>query len=246
MKATERHKLKENEFARTVANARQMLEERGRDLGFMAVAIVLALVALGGYTWWRQSRNEKANTLLAGALAVHEAPVVAPAEPTPGSPVPVEQPGTFKTERAKLEAALPKFIETAERYPTTDAGIAARYHAAGVLAQLGRFSEAEQRYQEVIDKGGRTIYARTGRLGLADAQLAQGKFDPAIAIYRDLSTESNPQLPVDGVLMQLGRAYLRAGKKEDAARAFNRVVEEFPDSVYVADARRELEAAKKG
>jgi outer membrane protein assembly factor BamD (BamD/ComL family) len=46
--------------------------------------------------------------------------------------------------------------------------------------------------------------------------------------------------------MQLGRAYLRAGKKEDAARAFNRVVEEFPDSLYVADARRELEAAKKG
>jgi outer membrane protein assembly factor BamD (BamD/ComL family) len=53
-------------------------------------------------------------------------------------------------------------------------------------------------------------------------------------------------LPVDGVLMQLGQAYQRAGKGEDAARAFNRVVEEFPDSVYVAEARRELEAAKKG
>ena len=246
MKATERHKLKENEFARTVANARQMIEERGRDLGLVLVAVVLALVAVGGYTWWRQARNEKANALLASALAVHEAPVAAPAEPTPGSPVPVEQPGTYRTEQAKLEAALPKFVETAEQYPSTDAGIAARYHAAGVLAQLGRYAEAEQRYQEVVDAGGRTIYARTARLGLADAQLAQRKFDPAIAIFRDLSTESNPALPVDGVLMQLGRAYLRAGKREDAARAFNRVVEEFPDSLYVADARRELEAAKKG
>ncbi len=246
MKATERHKLKENEFARTVAHARQVLEARGRDLGLVLVVIVIALAAVGGYTWWRQSRNDKANTLLAAALAVHEAPVVAPAEPAPGSPVPVEQPGTYKTEQAKLEAALPKFVETADTYPSTEAGIAARYHAAGVLAQLGRYAEAEQRYQEVIDTGGRTIYARTARLGLADAQLAQRKYDPAIAIYRDLSTESNPQLPVDGVLMQLGRAYLRAGKKEDAARAFNRVVEEFPDSLYVADARRELEAAKKG
>ncbi len=246
MKATERHKLKENEFARTVAHARQVLEERGRDLGLVLLAIVLALAAVGGYTWWRQSRNDKANTLLAAALAVHEAPVVAPAEPTPGSPVPVEQPGTYKTEQAKLEAALPKFMETADTYPSTEAGIAARYHAAGVLAQLGRYAEAEQRYQEVIDQAGRTIYARTARLGLADAQLAQRKYDPAIAIYRDLSTESDPQLPVDGVLMQLGRAYLRAGKNEDAARAFNRVVEEFPDSLYVADARRELEAAKKG
>jgi TolA-binding protein len=246
MKATERHKLKENEFARTVAHARAGLEERGRDVGLVLLAIVIALAAVGGYTWWRQSRNAKANTLLAGALAVHEAPVVAPSEPAPGSPVPVEQPGTFRTLRMKLEAALPKFTETADAYPTTDAGIAARYHAAGILAQLGRYAEAEQQYQEVVDKGGRSIYARTARLGLAGAQLAQNKFDSAIAIYRDLTTETNPQLPVDGVLMELGQAYLRAGKGEDAARAFNRVVEEFPDSIYAADARRELEAAKKG
>jgi TolA-binding protein len=246
MKATERHKLKENEFARTVANARQVLEERGREFGMVLVAIVLALVAVAGYTWWRQSRTAKATALLAEALAVHEAQVVAPVDPTPGSPMPVEQPGTFRTEKAKLEAALPKFMETAESYPSTDAGVAARFHAAGILAELGRHGEAEQRYQEVVDRGGRTIYSRTARLGLAEAQLAQGKFDGAIAIYRDLSTESNPQLPVDGVLMQLGRAYLRAGKHEDAARAFNRVVEEFPDSVYVADARRELVTAKKG
>jgi TolA-binding protein len=246
VKATERHKLKENEFARTVAHARQMFEERGRDFGVVLAAIVIALAAVGGYTWWRQSRNATANALLAGALAVHEAPVVAPSAPTPGSPMPVEQPGTFRTEQAKLEAALPKFMETADAYPSTDAGIAARFHAAGILGQLGRHAEAEQRYQEVADKGGSTIYSRTARLGLAEAQLAQGKFDAAIAIYRDLSTESTPRLPVDGVLMQLGRAYLKAGKKEDAARAFNRVVEEFPDSVYVADARRELEAAKKG
>jgi len=238
MKATERHKLKENEFARTVAQARASLEERGRDVSLVLLAIAIALAAVGGYTWWRQSRNAKANTLLAGALAVHEAPVIAPSEPTPGSPVPVEQPGTFRTLQMKLEAALPKFLETANAYPNTDAGIAARYHAAGILAQLGRYPEAEQRYQEVVEKGGRSIYARTARLGLAGAQLAQNKFDSAIAIYRDLSTETNPQLPVDGVLMQLGQAYLRAGKAEDAARAFNRVVEEFPDSVYVADARR--------
>ena len=246
MKATERHKLKENEFARTVAHARQKLETRGRDLGVMALVIVIALAAVGGYSWWRQSRNAKANTLLANALAVHEAPVVPLEEPKPGSPIPVEQPGTYRTQAARLEAALPKFLETADAYPSTDAGVAARYHAAAILAQLARYPEAEQRYQEVIDKGGRTIYARTARLGLGDAQLAQKKFDSAIAVYRELSTESNPQLPVDGVLMQLGRAYMLAGKKEDAARAFNRIVEEFPESIYMADARREMEAAKKG
>ena len=156
------------------------------------------------------------------------------------------QAGTFQTERAKLDAALPKFTSAAEEFPNTDAGIAARYHAAGILASLGRYPEAEQRYQEVVDKAGRGIYGRTARLGLADAQVAQGKFDPAIKVYQELSTDTASQLPVDGVLMQLGRALAKAGKKDDAARAFNRVVEEFPQSVYAADAKRELEDVKKG
>lgn len=245
MKATERHKLKENEFARSVAQAREALQSRGRDFGTIILVVLVAVAAIGGYSWWQTSRTGKANALLASALAVHEAPVVAPAEPKPGSPLPVEQPGTFRTEQAKLEAALPKFLEAANAYPSTDAGIAARYHAAGILAQLGRHADAEQRYQEVVDRGSGSIYARTARLGLAGVQVAQKKYDSAIAIYRELSTASTPELPVDGVLMQLGRAYVQAGKREDAARAFNRVVEEFPDSVYATDARRELEAAKK-
>jgi TolA-binding protein len=246
MKSTERHKLKENEFAHTVARARQVIDTRGRDMATVAVLVVAALAIAFGYMAWRHSRDAKANTMLAAALAVAEAPVVAPVAPAPGSPMPVQQPGTFQTERARLEAALPKFLQAAEAYPNTDAGIAARYHAAGTLASLGRFAEAQQRYQEVVDKAGSRIYARTARLGLAEVQVAQGKYDDAIKIYQQLSTDTTSQIPVDGVLMELGRAYLKAGRKAEAAHAFTRIVEEFPQSLYVADARREMEEAKKG
>ncbi len=176
---------------------------------------------------------------------MHQAPVVPPAAPAPGSPAPVPQPGTYESEKVKLEAALPKFIEAADRYPNTDPGIAARYHAAGILATLGRYAEAEQKYQEVVAKAGSTLYARTARLGLADAQLAQNKFDNAINIYTELARDTNTQMPLDGVLMQLGRACARAGRKEEAVRAFTRVVDEFPQSLYAGDAKRELEEVKK-
>jgi outer membrane protein assembly factor BamD (BamD/ComL family) len=52
-------------------------------------------------------------------------------------------------------------------------------------------------------------------------------------------------VPVDGVLMRLGRVYLDAGKKSDAEQTFNRLVEEFPDSPFSGDARRELDQLKK-
>jgi TolA-binding protein len=246
MKSTERHKLKENEFARSVAHARDIVETRGRDIGRLVVAILVIGVVVIGYSWWRQSRNARASASLAQGLAIFEAPVVTPTAPAPGSPMPVQQAGTYQTEQAKFEAALPRLMETADQYPSADAGLAARYYAASALASLGRYSEAEQRFQEVADKAGSKIYGRTARLGQADAQVAQGKYDSAIAIYKDLATSAKDHIPADGVLMALGRASVRAGKKDEATRAFQRVIDEFPNSVYAADARRALEEARKG
>lgn len=245
MKRVERHKLKENEFARTLAHARDVVEQRRRDIATAAVVVIVLLAVVGGYAWWRYARNAKANGSLATALATYAAPVVPPAPPAPGSPPPVPQPGTFGSEQAKLEAALPKFVETANTYPSTTAGITARYHVASILAALGRHAEAEQRYSEVVEKGGNTIYGRTAKLGLAEVQIAQGKLDNAISVLTELSRDTNSHIPVDGVLMHLGRAYARAGKKEDAARAFNRIIDEFPQSLYAADAKREIEEVKK-
>ena len=245
MKSIERHKLKENEFARTVTHAREVVEQRSRDIGLIVTVVAILLAVVGGYLWWQQRRDSTAAASFASAMAIHEAPVGPIPEPAPGSPLPVQQPGTYPTERAKLEAALPKFVEAADRYPSSGPGIAARYQAAAILAVLGRYGEAEQRYQEVIDRAGNTIYRRTARLGLADVQVAQGKFDSAINIYTEMSRETNSQIPIDSVLMQLGRAYARAGRKEEAAGAFNRIVNEFPESFYSADARRELDLVKK-
>ena len=246
MKRIERHRLKGNEFADSVARARAMMAERQREVTTLVTVTVVAVVVVGGYFGWRGQRNAKATNLLGSALAVAEAPVVTPPPPAPGSPPPVQQPGTFRTEQARLEAALPLLTRAADAYPNTEAGITARYRAAAVLADLGRYAEAEQRYQEVMAKAGRNgIYARTARLGLGDAQLAQRKYDAAIATFKELSTDSDSQLPLDGVLMQLGRAYLQAGKREDASRAFTRIINEFPQSLYASEARERIEELKK-
>ena len=246
MKSTERHKIKENEFAHTVARTRDIVNERPREIATIAIAAVAIAVIAGGFFVWKSNRDNKATTLLATALTVVEAPVVTPPPPAPGSAPPVQPPGSFRTERERLEASVPVLQRAADGYPDSDAGITARYRLAAVLAELGRAPEAEQRYQEVIQKaGGKSIYRYTARLGLGEAQLAQGKGDAALTTFRDLSTDTNSNLPVDGVLMQLGRAALVAGKKEDATRAFTRVVDEFPQSLYAPEAKEKIAELKK-
>jgi TolA-binding protein len=246
MKSTDRHKLKENEFAQTVARTRDIVNSRPREIAFIAIGALVVAVGIGGFFAWKASRDGKATTLLAQALAVAEAPVVTPPPPAPGSAPPIQPPGSFRTERERLEASLPPLQRAADAYPNSDAGITARFRLAATLAELGRYAEAEQRYQEVVQKtGAKNIYHYTARLGVGEAQLAQAKGDAAVTTFRDLASDTNSSLPVDGVLMQLGRAALIAGKKDDATRAFTRVVDEFPQSLYVSEAKEKVAELKK-
>ena len=76
MKSTERHKLKENEFAHTVARTREMVNERPSEVDdHRDRACSRWRSAVGGFFAWKASRDGKATTLLASALAVAEAPV---------------------------------------------------------------------------------------------------------------------------------------------------------------------------
>ncbi|MCH7748843.1 MAG: tetratricopeptide repeat protein [Acidobacteria bacterium] len=160
------------------------------------------------------------------------------------APVEFVQPlGTYPTIEAKLAAALPKLIEAADAYPGTQPGITARYRAAAALAALGRHEEAADQYRQVIDRDQGGIYGRMGTLGLADVQIARGAYDEAIVLLEQSSgVGAEADLPVDGVLMRLGHAYGLAGRSSEAQATFQRVMDEFPASLYVADAERELQA----
>lgn len=230
MKRDERHHLKENDLANLVNRTSTGVRSHGRGVGMAAVLIALALLLVGGYFFWRNNREEKAGALLAEAMATAQAPVAPPAIGTP------QTAGTFATERARSEAALPKLVAAADAYPSTDAGIEARYQAASLLSELGRYPEAIQRYQEVVDRDGRGLHGQTARLGIAAAASLSGDHDRAIQQLQAMSGETNGTIPVDAVLAQLARAYERAGKTAEATQTWKRIKDEFPESIYLQEA----------
>jgi TolA-binding protein len=240
MKRTERQHLRENEIEQFARGARELVDTRRRETQITIGAIVVIGVIVLGYFGWHEHVQSRAHDLLAQAIAVQDARVGPP--PAPGQP---SSGLYFPTERERAQTALTKFKVAADAYPSTDAGLYARYQEASTQLALDTPAEAAKAYQQVIDKAGSSLYGQMARLGLAEAQARSGQYEQAINAFKELAQHKDGPLPIDGILMQLGRTYLDAGKTADAQQTFNRLVQEYPESPFSTDAKRALDQLKK-
>jgi TolA-binding protein len=249
MKRQERHRLKENELIHSIEAARDFVEARKREIGIVVVAVlVIAAIAIGA-VMYRQRSQSRGVELLAEAMVALNARVVPAGAPATGEDIPASASlgatGSFATEAAKLQAALPKLQAAADAYPDSSAGITARYHLAGSLAALGRHDEAVKQFDEVSRRAGSgSLYGRMARLGKADTQARAGQVDAAIATWKEMASSTSGEFPVDAILMELARAYAQKGDREEARKTFNQLIDQHPTSPYTPEARAELENLK--
>ena len=249
MKRQERHHLKENELVHTIEATRDYVESRKREIG-VGVTAVLVIAAIGfGVMLYRQSSQSRGSELLAEAMVALNARVVPAGAPASGEDIPAAASlgatGSFATEAAKLNAALPKLQAAADAYPDSSAGITARYHLAGALAALSRHDEAIKQFDDVTRRAGNdSLYGRMARLGKADTQARAGQLDAAIATWQEMAASTSGDFPVDAILMELARAYIQKGDKEGARKTFNQLIDQHPESPYTGEARTELDNLK--
>lgn len=246
MKHNERHHLKDNELAKALHEAQEFFGPRARTIGLTVVGVLVVAALAGGFVVMRQRSQSRGQELLADALVALDARVVPASAPGAAGDAPAaaqfNATGTFSTEGAKLNAALPKLKAAADAYPDQPAGITARYHMAGALAALGRHAEAITAFDDVTNRAGATsLYGRMARLGKADAQAKSGQIDAAITTWKTMVTQDASELPVDAILIELARAYVTKGNTAEAKQTFTQIVDQHPDSPYVQEARAGLE-----
>jgi predicted negative regulator of RcsB-dependent stress response len=248
MKTVERQHLKEDEFMAALDRSRGLIVENQRPISLIIGLLVVIGGLVGGYLFWQHSVNEKASALYADAVVVASAPVVPPAPTTPpaaGTPAPPPPPAnSFPTEQARADAALKKFDAAAAAYPSTPSGIAASFRAGTLLVESGKLADAQTRFNDVISRDGNGLHGQMAKLAIASIQVESKQYDQAINTLQSMTQRTDGDLPVDGILMTLGDAYRRAGRLPEAVRAYTRVVDEFPKSVYLADARKQLDDLK--
>ena len=236
MKATERHRLKENELSHVLGDATARFTENRRSVGLAIGVAVLVLAAAGGYWLWKTQTENRAAAVLAEAVVIAQSPVE---EPKPGAKPTAT---SYPTIRARAEAALAKYTETFNQYPSTKAGIVARYYAAAALAMLGRPEEAATRYQEVVDRAGAgDFYGRMAQLGVVETSTQAKQYDRAISVAQALvNNTGDDSIPRDALLMGLGRVQVAACKKAEAKQTLDKVIADFPESAYIEEAKQLL------
>ena len=152
MKAQERHHLKQNEFAESVARIAVAAKANRDRVILIGVTVVVIAGIAGAFLMWQNKKRALSGADFARAMAVSQSPI-APAPSVPGA---TQAPGTFPTERARQEAALKAFQQVAASYPSSDDGVAAAYQAAATLVSLDRLEEGEKAYQDLITRSGST------------------------------------------------------------------------------------------
>jgi TolA-binding protein len=163
--------------------------------------------------------------------------------PAPTVPGATQAPGTYPTEAARADAALAAFRDVIAQHASSNAARGARYHIAAMLLAVNRLPEAEAAFREAMEPDDSSLYATVSQLGLAEALVAQGKYDEGIRILNDLAGNRDGDLPIDGVLMRLGHASMKAGRAQEARAFYRRVADEFPQSPYAAEARQKAGGA---
>lgn len=229
-----RHDLKHDRFVDEIGALSTRAKENQRVLAMIAGgAVALALIVWGVY-FYRSTREDKAQTLLAAAIETAEAQVEA--AQSPNAPKPTGP--TFKTEEERSAAAEKQFAEVKEKYSGTKAADVAELYLARAAASKGDSANAKKMLQDFVDDHEGNLLAGAARFSLYQLRIDGGEAPQVAAELNAEMTKADPVLPGDSMLMLLAHAYEVQGNDAKSREAYRRITTEFPDSPYAVEASR--------
>lgn len=177
-----------------------------------------------GTNAWLGVRAGEASILLSHAVTTFEG------EGVPGSPLPV----------GDVDAAEAEFLQVVESYGRSDQADMARLYLARIALGRGQTDEARSALVDLRDKHGDDIIGSVATLDLIDLRVASGQGAEIAGELEAMVTGQNPALPPDAALSKLGEIFVAEGDVERARNYFERLIEEFPESPYLAGAQQRL------
>ena len=236
MKKELKEQIKQDELASGLEQAASWLVAHRDEVRIGAGVVVVLLAAAGAFAYFQGQRAREADRAFRDALTTFEAPVAA--EIAPGAERPSGQ--LFATSEDKYKTAAAAFEGVERRFGSSVTGLRAKYYAALSRMELGQQAEAEKALKEIQARGA-GLEPDLARLALAGLYRRGGQIDKAVEAYRALATNPSASVPRDFALLGAAQSLEDAKRWAEARAAYRQLVEEFPASVYAAEARSRAE-----
>jgi TolA-binding protein len=230
-----KHDVRDDAFRHAVGEGYDYVRGHRRNLVLGIGGIVLLIAAIVGWRVWDVRREAGAADQLGRAIAAYDGPVVATgADPDdPDSP-------SFPDDKARVARARQLFEQVAGDFGGTGAAGVAGVYLGRIRFQDGDVAGARKAWQEFLDEHPQHILASAVRRTLLDLDRKDGKGEEVVRRLRaDLEKDEKP-LPEDVILYELGVTLEQLGRRQEAHDAYQRVVEEYPDSAWVSKAQAKV------
>lgn len=238
MKKEERHQIKRDDLATVLERALIYGEDHLRPIIMIAAVLVIALI--GGLLLrnWMQSRAAQASLLVSDMMQTYSLPIVESMEDLAQAPAGLEN-FTSSEERDR------KVVEQADailsRFSSADTVPKALYYKGMSLANLGRFDEAVDALDRVVRDYPRDFLAPLARYQMARVREAEGNAREALTYFQALAVDPGGTLAPEEGILGIARCQEALGDREEALRAYQRILIEFPDSDYLPEARAKVD-----
>jgi len=112
---------------------------------------------------------------------------------------------------------------------------------AEFLAEQKKFSEAAGKYSLIYQNPQAFVLHSITKLRHAEMMLADDDYEEAIKLFESIADEGEKNIYADKALYLLGKTYyLGMGNREKALEVYERLLLEFPNSLYIDEARNEI------
>jgi tetratricopeptide (TPR) repeat protein len=145
--------------------------------------------------------------------------------------------------QAAYRAAAPQFEQLLKDYGGTGSGIIARYRFGNISYEAGKFKAAIELYSAALaDCEDNAILKHQILTGLGYACEEAGDTESAVRYFgKLLQAEGSPML--DEALYNLGRLYRKLGDEVKSRENYQRLLENYPESIYVELVKEKLHPA---
>lgn len=225
--------IREDEVQSFLINAIEKFQERPS----FYVGILGALLALGvaivGVVAFMDSRQDAANFELAKAMEVFDGQVVEEGtEPEGSTP-------TFASDEERRAQAKAAFAEVSGGA----AGDVAELYKAEMAIQEGDTATARTIWEGFLRDHSDHVLAVSVRINLIHLDRQEDRAEQVAAELQSELDSANKSLPEDVILFELAQTREALGEQEAAIELYQRILDEYPQSPYSADARRITTAA---